>query len=176
MSLTIGHRGHHRSLIWNITYHILKKTPKIWIPYIDSNSNALFTMIYQYILWLIPTEFQTVDSNANVDSNSKQWVLLTFPNLYSMDYYWSGTVVHRRNKYTEMHLLAIQLYMTCSYPWKKIPMKIQKKFKQPEDSNPNSFQVSWAFSVYLYVVSTCQSSELPAFVSTLPTLCMALLL
>lgn len=56
-----------------------------------------------------------LDSTANVDSNSKQWVLLTFPNLYSMDYYWSGTVVHRRNKYTEMHLLAIQFYMTCSY-------------------------------------------------------------
>lgn len=149
---------------------------KILIPYIDSNSNTLFTMIYQYILWLIPAELQTVDSNADVDSNLKQWVLLMFPSLYSIDYYWSGTVVLRRNKYTKMHLLAIQLYMIWSYSWQENTYENTKKLKEPEDSNPNSFQVSWAFSVYLYVVSTCQSSELLIFAFTLPTLCMALLL
>lgn len=72
-------------------------------------------MIYHYILWLIPAELQTVDPNASVDSNSKQRILLMFPNLYSMDYYRSGAAVHRRNKYTKMHLLVIQLYMICSY-------------------------------------------------------------
>lgn len=115
-------------------------------------------MIYDlYILWLIPTEFQTVDSNANGDSNSKQWVLLRFPSLYSMDYYWSGTVVHRRNKYTEMHLLAIQLYMTCSYPWKKIPMKIQKNSNN-QRLQPKLFPSFMSF----FSVSIC-SEYMPEF-------------